>query len=116
MFYDPNRESSSSRANTRWGGWVKDADKFDPEFFGISPREASFIDPQQRLLLEVAWEALENAGLPPTSLAGSNTGVFVGAISVDWVFLIGNDPESITAQFGPRLRPLDSGQSHFVHL
>ncbi len=62
------------------GGFLEGATEFDPEFFGISPREALAMDPQQRLLLEVAWEALEDAGLDPTTLAGSETGVFAGVM------------------------------------
>ncbi|MBU8897887.1 SDR family NAD(P)-dependent oxidoreductase [Corallococcus sp. M34] len=57
---------------------------FDSEFFGLSPREASYVDPQQRLMLEVAWEALEDAGIAPGSLAGSETGVYVGFLSSDY--------------------------------
>ncbi|WP_367267988.1 beta-ketoacyl synthase N-terminal-like domain-containing protein [Okeania sp. SIO2C9] len=53
-------------------------EKFDAEFFRMASREAASLDPQQRLLLEVSWEALEHAGIAPTSLAGSQTGVFVG--------------------------------------
>src|SRR5438876_4430156 len=69
---------------SRWGGFLDRVDAFDPSFFGISPREATYMDPQQRLLLEVAWEALEDAGLPLEQCAGRPVGVFVGISTYDY--------------------------------
>jgi acyl transferase domain-containing protein/NADPH:quinone reductase-like Zn-dependent oxidoreductase/short-subunit dehydrogenase/acyl carrier protein len=63
---------------------LSDIWSFDPGAFGISPREAEQMDPQQRLLLELVWEALEDAGIPPSSLAGDEVGVFVGASAQDY--------------------------------
>jgi len=78
-----------SQQPTRWGGFHKQIDQFDPKFFGISPREATHMDPQQRLLLEVCWETLENAGLSTDELAGSQSGIFLGVSNGDYSRLQG---------------------------
>ncbi|MGB7414218.1 MAG: beta-ketoacyl synthase N-terminal-like domain-containing protein, partial [Thermosynechococcaceae cyanobacterium] len=77
-------QEGCSRAPHTPGGYLEQVDQFDAQFFGISPREAEYMDPQQRLLLEVAWETLEQAGIPTHQLAHTNTGVFVGMSSSDY--------------------------------
>ena len=84
--YDSNPDAAG-KMYSRYGGFLRDIESFDPEFFGISPREAVSMDPQQRLLLEVSWEALEHAGQVPEKLKNSNTGVFVGIGQNDYSHL-----------------------------
>lgn len=82
-FYDPDPTKPGS-AVTKWGGFISQSiELFDAQFFGMSPREAAYLDPMQRWLLEVAWESMEDAGLIAEQLAGTKTGVFIGAFYED---------------------------------
>ncbi|MBD2682800.1 MULTISPECIES: non-ribosomal peptide synthetase/type I polyketide synthase [Nostoc] len=98
-FYHPTA-IHPGKMNTRWGGFLEQVDRFEPEFFGVSPREAETMDPQQRLLLEVSWEALENAGQIPEQLAGSKTGVFIGISNYDYSRLLSRHAASTDAYYG----------------
>lgn len=96
---DP-RNAAVLRETTPWGTFLDDLPGFDAEFFGISPREAELMDPQQRLALEVCWEALEHAGIPPRSLAGSDAAVLMGVNSDDYGKLLMEDLPGIEAWTG----------------
>lgn len=95
-FYE-SKPATPGKMSSRSGGFLDQVDLFDPNFFGISVREAEHLDPQQRLVLEVAWEALENTGLVPKTLADSQTGVFIGVTNADYHKLIYKDFSQIGA-------------------
>ncbi|MEH2308329.1 SDR family NAD(P)-dependent oxidoreductase [Nostoc sp.] len=100
--YFDSEPETPGKMYTRHGGFIANIDQFDAQFFGISPREAISLDPQQRILLEVSWEALENAAIAPQNLVGSQTGVFIGLISNEYMQLQiqHKDPEIIDAYYG----------------
>ncbi|KAH8585959.1 polyketide syntase 2 [Bisporella sp. PMI_857] len=85
---------------TSRGYFLKNLEDFDSTFFGISPKEALLMDPQQRISLEVTWEALEDAGIPPQSLAGTNTAVYMGVNSDDYSKLLLEDLPGVEAWMG----------------
>src|SRR3954471_23673162 len=82
-FYDPD-PATPGKTYASQGGFISDIDMFDASFFGMSPREATRADPQQRILMEVAYEAIEDAGMAPERIAGTNSGVFVGIATLDY--------------------------------
>jgi len=89
-FYDEDPAAPGKSVNRR-GGFIDHVDGFDWRAFRVSPREAKFMDPQHRLALEVAWEALEDAGLPLEAVAGSRTGVYLGIMWKDYLGLQSRD-------------------------
>ena len=98
FYYHPDR-SEPGKSYTWSAGLISGVDLFEPSFFGISPREAAQIDPQQRLLLELAWHAFEDAGIPPSKMSGSATGVYIGASTTDYSDLRIGDPAGADSYF-----------------
>ncbi|MFJ9823423.1 type I polyketide synthase [Streptomyces sp. NPDC101160] len=103
------------RTVSRHGGFIDDVYAFDAPFFRLSPREARTMDPQQRLLLHVVWEALEQAGIRPSSLAGSRGGVFVGQATAEYAEATGDAAVAdVRAMAGGRLRAVTAGRLSYA--
>ncbi|WP_447955834.1 type I polyketide synthase [Vreelandella sp. EE7] len=95
-FWHPDKRHPGTSVSFAAGS-LGDISGFDAEFFGISPREAANMDPQQRMLLELAWETIENAGMKPADLRGSECGVFLGVASLDYSYRLADDMAAIDA-------------------
>jgi len=95
-FYSKDFESRN-KSVSKWAGMINDADKFDNHFFNISPREAKSLDPQQRKLLEETMSCIEDSGVPLKELQQKNTGVYIGALTQDYLQETLNDQVDIDA-------------------
>ena len=95
-----DRLSEEHRRAAQWGGFVDGIDQFDAAFFGISASEAVTLDPKQRMALEVAWQALEDAGIPPDGLRGTRTAVFMGTSVYDYFLEAAADPAQVDSYLG----------------
>ncbi|MGO4463639.1 type I polyketide synthase, partial [Streptomyces sp. M-16] len=97
--YDPDPDTRGT-SHVREGGFLDGIDLFDAGLFEISPREALTMDPQQRLLLESCWETFERAGIDPTALKGSRTGVFTGVMYHDHTSVLQQAVEDVDGYIG----------------
>src|SRR5262249_30876216 len=98
-FGDPLTESN--KTSSRWGGFMKEVDKFDAPFFGISAREAEMMDPQQRIFLQTVWKAIEDSGQKVSDLSGTRTGLFVGVSTNDYLNVMTHLPMAMDVHAGP---------------
>ncbi|WP_025701963.1 SDR family NAD(P)-dependent oxidoreductase, partial [Paenibacillus forsythiae] len=80
-YFDPAKGKKGT-IYSKWGGFIRNIDKFDPLFFQISPKEAEQMDPQERLFLQEAYACIEDAGYTAKALSESGkVGVFVGVMN-----------------------------------
>src|SRR4030081_1421336 len=97
-YYDPE-PGVPGRSVSKWGAFLDDVAAFDPDFFGLTEREATAIDPQHRFLLETAWGGVEHGALNPATVAGSQTGVFMGLTHNDYAYLAA-DTQTLEGPYG----------------
>lgn len=98
------------RTVSRHGGFLNDPFAFDPGFFEISPAEAASMDPQHRLLLPVVREALEGAGILPSALARTATGVYIGQATADYAHENHVETHDLREATGSHIRAMGSGR------
>ncbi|WP_233603296.1 SDR family NAD(P)-dependent oxidoreductase [Pedobacter sp. KBW06] len=84
LYFDPEKGKTGT-SYSKWGGFISDADKFDPLFFNIPPAGAENMDPQARLFLQESWKTVEDAGYTAKKLADTEkVGVFAGVFWTDY--------------------------------
>jgi 3-oxoacyl-(acyl-carrier-protein) synthase len=112
------RTTSTDKPIMDVGGFIDDVDLFDAEHFGFNVREAHRSDPRLRLLLMTVQEAIDDAGLAPTDVAGPRTGVWVGESHSDyWDLSLPVVPPNMYTLSGGGLKSFLSGRvSHSFDL
>ncbi|WP_437483072.1 SDR family NAD(P)-dependent oxidoreductase [Sorangium sp. So ce1014] len=115
--YDPDPKSRG-KSVSKWGGFIDDADAFDPRFFRITPRDAVYMDPQQRLFLEESWKTFEDAGYSDRDLDGARCGVFVGCKIADYLIRLQGLGDRVEghAMSGNDISMLPARLSYFLNL
>ena len=113
--FDPE-PGTPGKSYSRWGGFLRDVDRFDHSFFHISPRQARYMDPQERLLLQEVWHACEDAGIPPSLLAGRPVGVYAGVMYSQYE-LWGMGPDAYHSDYlGASYASIVNRVSHYYDL
>jgi amino acid adenylation domain-containing protein len=98
-YFDPQK-GKLGKTYSKWGGFIDDADKFDPLFFGMSPVAAENMDPQARIFLEETWKTIEDAGYNPAKLSEKYTvGVYAGVFWTDYQLFRLNKNEHSPSSF-----------------
>ncbi|MEQ9367254.1 MAG: SDR family NAD(P)-dependent oxidoreductase [Leptospirales bacterium] len=94
-FFDPDKDAEGDKSYSKWGGFIRDVDAFDPTFFNITPRDAELMDPQQRLFLTASWAAIEDAGYTRQRLSETarlrgkkDVGVYAGINYAEYQFFM----------------------------
>ncbi|WP_166923292.1 SDR family NAD(P)-dependent oxidoreductase [Flavobacterium poyangense] len=115
LHFDENPKARQ-KTYSKWGSFLRDIDKFDPEFFKISGKEAENMDPQQRIFLQHCWKALEDAAIDPTILQDSKCGVYVGATDGDYYKTYLEEANEASAFWGISGSILAARISYFLNL
>jgi polyketide synthase PksN len=115
LHFDENPKARQ-KTYSKWGSFLRDIDKFDPEFFKISGREAENMDPQQRIFLQHCWKALEDAAIDPNILQDSKCGVYVGATDGDYYKTYLEEANEASAFWGISGSILAARISYFLNL
>lgn len=116
-YYDADI-SAPGKSNSKWGGFLRDVDQFEPLFFHLSPKDAAAMDPQQRLCLMESWRALEDAGYAPDGLSGRPVGVYIGAREPEYPVLAARQgqPADAGLMLGGDMSLIAARLSYFLNI